>query len=870
MPITLADGVRGQEPPAKLGFKFRLAGGTGKLTLGRRTFFGWLHLDRLELEVPNLRLPVDLAIGAGGVPAPPDPRPGRLAAHGAGRPRPLRRPARARPRGPRGRGAAHHLRRWRPVRQRPRARVGPGGELTARIYLDADGERLRFACGRALVYGYLPTPAPLIAHRIMAALLGGRPGEVRFDAQATGVQGTGVHAPTGTGVHTAAAGASSEPREHLGPWASSVRGLGDIEIEPLAMTLWHILPSCRLAPAGHPRPGRVRRAGRPGRRWSLSYRAAADPATDPTGPSVRGPGVILLFDTLERLREADERLVCRRHRRRHAPLPRPPGRPPGRRVAAARSPAGGRLGPPRAVRRVRRAGGPRAGPLARLRAPATPRWPASRSRAATTVGAGARYRTLSQVAGASGERESASRAALAAARLLRRAAPDRRRRRCTSGCSSCRRATPRRPTRWSIATPRTALGRPGPPAARPGRPHGRTDRERAVRRRVRRARDHVRAAQVLVGRAGRPGGRARGARAPRRLDPHSPAALEVLADVQAAPASPPPPPRRSSAPPRSTGERRDRRGQSRALVRAAALLDSGRRDRARRGEATARCSSCCPASRPRCAARPRGGRRRGEHAEAARLHARAPGRVTAGSPTDAARDSLELAAATWLAAGDAAEPRGGAGARGAPAAARWWRPMPTSCWPTGRGASGAATRRSISSAAPSRRCRGRRARATPLPAELRARAAEAALEPRRAPGPAGRARRRAGRARARLRAVGRGRPGAAARGPRAGRRRPTRAATATPSATGSRALLAHPERSRSAPSSWSRRAELALEAGEDLAGALADLDRALRAELPATRGRGRCACARTCSARWATRPAARARSSAPSRPPAIR
>src|SRR5215216_4899763 len=61
---TIADGVRGQESPGKLGFTFRLAGGAGKLTLGGRTFFGWLHLDRLDLEVPNLRLPVDLATGA--------------------------------------------------------------------------------------------------------------------------------------------------------------------------------------------------------------------------------------------------------------------------------------------------------------------------------------------------------------------------------------------------------------------------------------------------------------------------------------------------------------------------------------------------------------------------------------------------------------------------------------------------------------------------------------------------------------------------------------------------------------------------------------------------------------------------------------
>src|SRR5688500_13766441 len=183
VPITIADGVREVEPAGKLGFTFRLAGGAGKLTLGRRTFFGWLHLDRLELEVPNLRLPVDLATGAEAF---------------------QRHRTRARMASLRMEQA--DLDRFVALRvpvlealgvEELRVTCGDGtlcasgrvresgqvGELTARIHLDADGERIRFACGRALVYGYLPTPAPLIAHRIIAAMLGGRPGEVRFDAQ---------------------------------------------------------------------------------------------------------------------------------------------------------------------------------------------------------------------------------------------------------------------------------------------------------------------------------------------------------------------------------------------------------------------------------------------------------------------------------------------------------------------------------------------------------------------------------------------------------------------------------------------------------------------------------------------------------------
>ena len=305
MPITIADGVRELEPTGKLGFTFRLAGGAGKLTLGRRTFFGWLHLDRLELEVPNLRLPVDLATGAEAFQRHRTrARLASLRMEQADLDRfvALRVPALE---------ALGVEELWVTCgdgvlcasgRVRESGQVG---ELTARIHLDADGERIRFACGRALVYGYLPTPAPLIAHRVIAAILGGSPGEVRFDAQSTGVHGSGVHGPTGTGVH----GKSEVDRDGtLGPWASQVRGLGEVELEPLALTLWHILPSSgwRLPDTSGLAVSDVR-VGPGG--LILAYRALPDPATDPTGPSTRGPELLHLFDSLERLREADERLV---------------------------------------------------------------------------------------------------------------------------------------------------------------------------------------------------------------------------------------------------------------------------------------------------------------------------------------------------------------------------------------------------------------------------------------------------------------------------------------------------------------------------------------------------------------------------------
>ncbi|HYU16270.1 MAG TPA: hypothetical protein VEL05_09370, partial [Candidatus Acidoferrum sp.] len=223
----VVDGARaGDEAPARLGFSFRLAGGSGRLTLGERTFFGWLHLDRLELEVPDLRLPVDLAVG-----------PEAFQRH-----RTRARQADLRmEQSDVDRFVAEHAPAlgdfgveelrvfccdgYLDLSARVRE-VGQAAELTARVYVESAQGRLRFACGRALTYGYLPTPAPLAAHRIMSALLCGR------DDPRT---------PEAPGA-AAGTGRQELERSAVGPWASSLRGLGDIDLDPLGMALWHILP----------------------------------------------------------------------------------------------------------------------------------------------------------------------------------------------------------------------------------------------------------------------------------------------------------------------------------------------------------------------------------------------------------------------------------------------------------------------------------------------------------------------------------------------------------------------------------------------------------------------------------------------------
>src|SRR6185503_4354861 len=183
------------------------------------------------------------------------------------------------------------------------------------------------------------------------------------------------------------------------------------------------------------------------------------------------------------------------------------------------------------------------------------------------VGAGARYKALTQIAGAAGDRDAAVRAALAGARLLRRVAPPEstplyeRVLELAPGHGETVEALSERyadERRWSDLV-RLLRARA---ARKEEMPVGRGDRMGGV---LRRARDHVRVAQILVAELGDPVAARQELDAAARLDPHSPGAHEVLADIEVALGNPG---AGADALERAAvlhGERRDRRSQSRAL-----------------------------------------------------------------------------------------------------------------------------------------------------------------------------------------------------------------------------------------------------------------------------------------------------------------
>ncbi|HTM19738.1 MAG TPA: hypothetical protein VL172_04500, partial [Kofleriaceae bacterium] len=193
----------------RLGFTFRLAGGTGKLVLEDARFFGWLGVERLELEVPGLELPVDLTAG----PERFQRRRTRV------RIAALRLEQRDIDRLVAARAAAAAEVGIDRVQVRvregflavaARAREGAhAADLTARIHLIAgSGPDLRLVVTDAHTYGFLPLPAPLAAHRLLMAL---------------------TAAPSGRG--------------EAGREQARVCGLGDVELSPLGAFLWHTLPA---------------------------------------------------------------------------------------------------------------------------------------------------------------------------------------------------------------------------------------------------------------------------------------------------------------------------------------------------------------------------------------------------------------------------------------------------------------------------------------------------------------------------------------------------------------------------------------------------------------------------------------------------
>jgi hypothetical protein len=49
--------------PARLEFEIQVEDGAGLLLLRPRALFGWLHVERLELQIPNVKFPLDITGG---------------------------------------------------------------------------------------------------------------------------------------------------------------------------------------------------------------------------------------------------------------------------------------------------------------------------------------------------------------------------------------------------------------------------------------------------------------------------------------------------------------------------------------------------------------------------------------------------------------------------------------------------------------------------------------------------------------------------------------------------------------------------------------------------------------------------------------
>ncbi len=363
--------------PARLGFTFRFAGGAGKLALEELSFFGWLRVERLELDVPGLSLPVDLSAG-------PEifqrhrtrvrlaslridnldldrfvaTRAARLADLGVDQLEV--------------RTCDGYLAAECRVREGPHV-----ADLTFRIS-PAQGDdpvSLRLVLHDERVYGFLPTPAPLIAHRIASAIL---------DAGAGG-----------------------------GP--ARTQALGLFAIAPLRTFLWNTLP-----PAGWrlPATGAVGVALARATRTSLqlSYAPLGD---DDDLPALAGDGEVAMRtayrDAEEQLRAGDIPGAIRAYRAELA------SSGPEQTFVVERLLAVASAQPTYFVDAVE---------LSRQTLGRRPDFaPAHAALASIAIGeddwpaAAARYRTLSDLAEAAGDDLGAVRAALTAARLMRTVDP---------------------------------------------------------------------------------------------------------------------------------------------------------------------------------------------------------------------------------------------------------------------------------------------------------------------------------------------------------------------------------------------------------------------------------------------------------------
>lgn len=252
----------------RLGFSVEQVDGATCLVLADRSLFGWLRVERLELEVPGVGLEPGAAL-----PAPETFQ---------------RRRARVRT-ASLGIDAAGVQRFVAERRQRPGQIAGASdvddlevrlhegylslaarvrepksaADITFRIYVGVGPGGVRAQIGDARVYGFLTVPAPLLAHRITQALFG----SALLGDGIVGRAASGSAAP-GAGGEVAAAGSSDAaliPPGSSDPAAGGsdsggfrvdggngrrtaqsrlprISGLGQFTLDPLHTLLWHTLP----------------------------------------------------------------------------------------------------------------------------------------------------------------------------------------------------------------------------------------------------------------------------------------------------------------------------------------------------------------------------------------------------------------------------------------------------------------------------------------------------------------------------------------------------------------------------------------------------------------------------------------------------
>jgi tetratricopeptide (TPR) repeat protein len=258
-----------------LGFALGAADGHAVLTLSRRELFGWLGVDELVLEIAELEQPPDL-----------DAQPERfqrrrtrvrsarlqVSPQGLARLAALAGPALS------GMSITELALQARDGHLTVMCHVHMGdreAEIGYDVYVVAAGAALRVLVARPRVYGFLPEPAPRLAHRITAALLAAA--EPAPDSEPGARPGTQIGVQIG--------------------------GLGRFSIEPLAALLWRMLP-----PAGWrlPQSGHIGVVALGVRRGGLHLGLGAVPASETERPVLAEAEAAALAEALQSIERADE------------------------------------------------------------------------------------------------------------------------------------------------------------------------------------------------------------------------------------------------------------------------------------------------------------------------------------------------------------------------------------------------------------------------------------------------------------------------------------------------------------------------------------------------------------------------------------